>query len=183
MAFLLIVSNKFLRADYGKKLTQYLQENFTILELIDFGDLQIFEGATTYPCIITIQKRKQTDAQLVHLLKINSLDSVSDLGMMVKKEATTIEITPDDDRWVLQSQEEGEILDKIKGISQPLGRFVAGQIYYGIKTGLNDAFILTREIKEQICKKDPKSSAIIKPLLIGKDIKRFNVNYEVSAII
>ena len=56
--FAFIVSSKFLRADYGKKLTKYLQQNFTILELIDFGDLQIFEGATTYPCIITIQKKK-----------------------------------------------------------------------------------------------------------------------------
>jgi hypothetical protein len=58
-----IVSSKFLRADYGKKLTQYLQQNFTVLELIDFGDLQIFEGATTCPCIITIQKKKPAAVQ------------------------------------------------------------------------------------------------------------------------
>ena len=66
--FAFIVSSKFLRADYGKKLTQYLQQNFTIIELIDFGDLQIFEGAITYPCIITIQKKKPTNVQYVNFL-------------------------------------------------------------------------------------------------------------------
>jgi type I restriction-modification system DNA methylase subunit len=92
--FAFIVSNKFLRADYGKKLTNYLQQNFTILELIDFGDLQIFDGATTYPCIIIIQKKKPTEKQYVEFLKLKSFDAVADLGMALKKAGQTIKLTP-----------------------------------------------------------------------------------------
>ena len=104
--FAFIVSNKFLRAGYGQKLTQYLQQNFTILNLIDFGDLQIFEGATTYPCIITMQKKKPADIQRVPLLKLTSLEKVSNLDLEVKENSQTIEIKKDDTTWELRSLEE-----------------------------------------------------------------------------
>src|SRR5207248_8211772 len=89
--FAFIVSNKFLRAGYGQKLTQYLQQNFTLLSLIDFGDLQIFEGATTYPCIITLQKKKPAATQRVSFLKLTSLETVSDLGLEMQENGLTIE--------------------------------------------------------------------------------------------
>ena len=69
--FAFIVSNKFLRVEYGKKLTQYIQKNFTILEVIDFGDIQIFEGATTYPCIITHSKEETARISESFFIKAN----------------------------------------------------------------------------------------------------------------
>ena len=171
--FAFIVSSKFLRADYGKKLTKYLQQNFTILELIDFGDLQIFEGATTYPCIITIQKKKPTEKQDVEFLKLSSLDAVADLGMALKKDGQTIEIKKDDEKWQLKSIEENKILEKLKSNSITLGKYVNDQIYYGVKTGFNEAFIIDSIVKDKLVKEDPKCEEVIKPMLIGKDIDRY----------
>ena len=171
--FAFIVSSKFLRADYGKKLTNYLQQNFTILELIDFGDLQIFEGATTYPCIITIQKKKPTEKQDVEFLKLSSLDAVADLGMALKKDGQTIEIKKDDEKWQLKSIEENKILEKLKSNSITLGKYVNDQIYYGVKTGFNEAFIIDSVVKDKLVREDLKYEEVIKPMLIGKDIDRY----------
>ena len=168
--FAFIVSNKFLRAGYGQKLMQYLQQNFTILSLIDFGDLQIFEGATTYPCIITMQKKKPADVQRVPLLKLTSLESASNLALAVKENSLTIEIKKDDVSWQLRSLEEKAILDKLASNTTPLGVFVNDQIFYGLKTGLNEAFIVDEKTKEKLCMVDPKNREVIKPVLRGVNI-------------
>jgi type I restriction-modification system DNA methylase subunit len=174
--FAFIVSNKFLRAEYGKKLTQFLQQNFTLLELIDFGDLQIFEGATTYPCIITIQKKKPNDIQRVPLLKLTSLEKVSDLGLEAKENSLTIEIKKNDISWHLRSIEQKSVLDKLANNTIPLGEFVNGQIFSGIKTGFNDAFIIDEQTKDKLCKEDEKNAEIIKPVLRGREIKSYEID-------
>jgi type I restriction-modification system DNA methylase subunit len=181
--FAFIVSNKFLRASYGQKLTQYLQQNFTLLELIDFDDLQIFEGATTYPCIITMQKKKPADIQRVPLLKLTSLDRVSDLGLEAKENGLTIEIKKDDISWQLRSLEQKTILDKLASNTIALGEVVNNKLFYGIKTGFNEAFIIDATTKENLCKEDSKSQEIIKPVLRGREIKKYAIEHGNSYII
>ena len=176
--FAFIVSSKFLRADYGKKLTKYLQQNFTILELIDFGDLQIFEGATTYPCIITIQKKKPDNSQQGPFPEIAISRLVADLGMGLKKDGQTIEIKKNDESWQLKSVEVKGVLKKLQHDTITLGKFVNDKIYYGIKTGFNEAFIIDTETKDRLCKDDNKTKEIIKPLLRGKDIKRYRYSWK-----
>jgi type I restriction-modification system DNA methylase subunit len=176
--FAFIVSNKFLRAGYGQKLTQYLQQNFTILNLIDFGDLQIFEGATTYPCIITLQKKKPADIQRASLLKLTSLEKASSLALEVKENSQTIEIKKDDDTWQLRSIEENNLLKKLKKDTVSLGDFTDNQILRGIVTGFNDAFIIDDLTRERLCKEDASSTEIIKPVLRGKDINRYRSSWE-----
>ena len=56
----------------------------------------------------------------------------------------------------------------------PLGEYVGGKIYRGIKTGLNEAFVIDAETKEKLIAEDPKSAELIKPFLVGRDIKRYN---------
>lgn len=168
--FAFIVSSKFIRAGYGQKLTQYLQQNFTILTLIDFGDLQIFEGATTYPCIITMQKKKPADIQKVPFLKLKSLESASNLALEIQENGQTIEIKKDDVSWQLRSIEENNLLEKLRKDSTSLGDFVNNQIFYGLKTGLNDAFIIDEHTRERLYKEDSKNREVIKPVLRGVDI-------------
>ncbi len=51
------------------------------------------------------------------------------------------------------------------------------QIYYGIKTGLNEAFIISGDKKNELIHKDPKSAEIIRPILRGRDIKRYGYQF------
>jgi hypothetical protein len=54
-----------------------------------------------------------------------------------------------------------------------LSQYVDGQIFYGIKTGLNKAFVIDDETRSRLISVDPSAEEIIKPFLIGKDIKRY----------
>lgn len=65
------------------------------------------------------------------------------------------------------------LLDKLRAVGEPLGEYVKGKIYYGIKTGLNEAFVIDEEIRNRLIAEDPRSAELIKPFLVGRDIKRY----------
>ena len=58
----------------------------------------------------------------------------------------------------------------------PLGEYVKGKIFYGIKTGLNEAFVIDSETRKRLIKEDSKSAELIKPFLVGRDIKRYSIS-------
>ena len=62
---------------------------------------------------------------------------------------------------------------KLRATGKPLGEYVNGKIYYGIKTGLNEAFVIDAETKDRLIAEDPRSDEVIKPFLAGRDIKRY----------
>ncbi|HPK54542.1 MAG TPA: TaqI-like C-terminal specificity domain-containing protein, partial [Smithellaceae bacterium] len=66
-----------------------------------------------------------------------------------------------------------ELLEKIKRLGIPLGEYVRGEIYRGVLTGLNEAFVIDAETRRRLIAADKKSAEIIKPFLLGRDIKRY----------
>ncbi|MGO9269621.1 MAG: hypothetical protein ACLQOO_05105 [Terriglobia bacterium] len=60
-----------------------------------------------------------------------------------------------------------------KGI--PLGQYVTGRIYYGVKTGLNEAFVIDGQTRDKLIANSPRAREIIKPLAMGKDIRKWNI--------
>jgi hypothetical protein len=159
-----------MRANYGRTLRQWLK-NRCVEEIIDFGDLPVFKGATTYPCIMRIAKKpRETDMLAVNM---DTLD-FRDLDTHVVEHRFNIPVEYlDDNGWTLSRREQQELLRKIheKGIS--LGEYVHGKIYYGIKTGLNEAFVIDAATRDNLIAEDPKSAELIKPFLAGRDIKRY----------
>jgi len=83
------------------------------------------------------------------------------------------QLTLDDSGWSLADEATQALLDKLKGKGVPLGEYVGGKIYYGIKTGLNEAFVIDAQTREKLIAEDPKSEELIKPFLAGRDIKRY----------
>ena len=168
--FSYIVANKWMRAAYGKPLRKWLKER-QIEEIIDFGDLPVFAQATTYPCIIRIVKKPQDESiRVVNVenLDFQSLDRyVQENGFVLNQQGL------DESGWALVNEKEKELLDKIRSVGVPLGEYVGGKIYYGIKTGLNKAFVIDEETKNRLIAEDPKSAEVIKPFLAGRDIKRY----------
>ncbi len=125
-----------------------------------------------------MQKKKPADIQRVPLLKLTSLERVSNLDLEVKENSQTIEIKKDDTTWELRSLEQKTILDKLASNTIPLGQFVTDQIFYGLKTGFNEAFIVDNDTKEKICKVEAKGVEVFKPLLIGKEISPYLTKWE-----
>ena len=168
--FGIIVANKWLRARYGKPLRQWLKKQ-AIREILDFGDLPVFQQATTYPCILTIRKGGTSDtftaAQIDTLDFSNLAEHVTTLRYAVDKTLL------DDGGWSLARQEVQALTRKLFNSRIPLEEYVNGKIYRGILTGLNDAFVIDDATKNRLIAEHASSAKIIKPFLAGRDIKRY----------
>jgi hypothetical protein len=168
--FSYIVANKWLRAGYGRPLRRWMKEQ-GIEEIVDFGDLPVFTGATIYPCIIRIRKDRPPATfavTTVGTLQFDSLDAyVEDCCYEIRRD------TLEDGGWSLTDEATGNLLKKLHGTGVPLGKYVQNQIYRGVLTGLNEAFVIDAATRERLIGEDPKSAELIKPFLAGRDIKRY----------
>lgn len=168
--FSFIVANKWMRANYGGALRKWLKTK-CIEEITDFGDLPVFENATTYPLIIRVSNHPVHNQPKI--TDVKSLDFVS-LSEYIQKNCVTLDQSKfSENGWSLVNPDIQRILEKLNTNSMPLGKYVEGKIYYGIKTGLNEAFVIDEEVRNQLIHDDPKSAELIKPFLIGRDIKRY----------
>jgi hypothetical protein len=168
--FSYIVANKWMRANYGGPLRQWLKEQ-PIEEIVDFGDLRVFESATTYPCILSIHKGPSVKSFRVTQVKALDFDSLA--GYVQDNAYAVAKSSLGEQAWSLSDEKSQTIMNKVMKVGVPLREFVKGKIFYGIKTGLNEAFVIDRETKERLIADDSKSVELIKPFLLGRDIKRY----------
>lgn len=172
-----ISSSTFFRTGSGKPLRTFLAEKSRIETIVDFGDLQVFEGVTTYPAIVTLRKGSGTAADdTLRYLTVRALPD--DLGKVFDQEARSM---PHDrlgsDTWRFES----DLLDTIRAkiaSGRPTLAEVYGAPLYGIKSGLNEAFVLTREERDAIianARPGDRSADLLKPFLIGENLKRWHV--------
>jgi hypothetical protein len=162
-----------MRTQYGYNLRKWLKENVNIEAIYDFGDLQVFEEATTYPCLLQIQKGNGSNIFMA--LEIDHLD-FEDLTKYIYKNC--FRVNQDkllNSGWSLMNKEAQNLLEKLKNNGTTLKQHVHGKIHYGIKTGLNKAFVIDKETKEKLIAVDKNSKDLIKPFLSGRDIKRYQV--------
>ena len=166
-----IVANKWMRANYGEPLREYLAKQ-TLEQIIDFGDLPVFASATTYPCIVIARKEKKL-INTVEVTQVNTLEfeQLSDYLKFNKRliDQKSLHL----EGWNLSGEIANQLLDKIKNTGIPLGKYVNKKIFYGIKTGLNEAFVIDEATRKQLIAEDSRSAEIIKPFLAGRDIKRY----------
>ena len=170
-----ISSNKFVRSNYGKPLRTYLNEGISIRQIIDFGELPVFPEAATFPAIYLTAKTKISGPTIytkVRSLEFKSLDDlVRTSGLILQSSAF------DGDNWTLSKDNEAVILRKMEGLGTNLEKYVNGAVRRGVLTGLNDAFIIDRTTKDTLVANDPKNAEIIKPLVVGDDVRKYEINY------
>jgi hypothetical protein len=77
--------------------------------------------------------------------------------------------------WILTDASSANRLQKMAAAGVPLGEYVNGQIYYGIKTGFNQAFVIDGAKRAELIAKDAKSAEIIKPLAVGDDVRKWHI--------
>jgi type I restriction-modification system DNA methylase subunit len=173
--FGMIVSNKWMRSSYGKALRQFLKKNAEILEIIDFGELPVFENAATFPVIIITRKAKAEKQNFLHApirrLDFDSLhNEVKTVGQMLDERALK------GDNWTLTDSKEQNIFEKMWATSISLGEYVQEKVYFGIKTGYNDAFLIDRPIRDRLVSQDSKSEELLKPFVVGDDVRKYRIN-------
>jgi len=173
-----ISSNKWMRANYGEKLRKFLKENTLIKELIDFGGYRVFT-ATVDTNIIVFEKNKFDGNNEFFYLNIgDDFDSVHLAQYFNEKANVMSQKDLNDSAWTLAEDKVLALKEKIEKIGKPLKDWDV-KIYYGIKTGFNEAFIIDTYKRNEIlanCKTDDerkRTEEIIKPILRGRDISKY----------
>ena len=167
-----ISSNTFFKTRSGKPLRKYLLREATIESVVDFGDLQIFEGVTTYPAIVVLRRSPATHEHELRFWKVDELPEANFRASWVGAADVYAQAALDEGSWELESAAMLALRNKIKD-GKPTLKEVYGSPLYGIKTGLNKAFVIDTGTKERLCAEDPRSIELLMPFLEGKDLKRW----------
>lgn len=185
-----ITSNKWFRAAYGETLRKYLAYATRPSVVLDFGDAPVFT-AIAYPAILVTQKTRHI-SQEYPLPKeernLNLTDLAGTARVMTWAPGPDIREFPDiferdafalarrdltPSGWRMESPVSLRLLERLRKVGTPLGEYVKGRFYYGIKTGLNEAFVVDRTTRDRLISEHPSSSDILKPFLRGRDVKRW----------
>ncbi len=168
----IIVSSSFLRATYAEALRETLRKHVAVHRIVDFGGLAVFADAKdTYVCIPVLVRGEQPPK--IEVGKVQTLDRDKVLAEMSR---TEFSISPEQlnrQGWMLRSEIGTSLFQKITKIGAPLGQYIGNKMFYGIKTGFNDAFVITTEQRNAMCKRCPAGDAIFHPFRGGEDIREY----------
>ena len=176
-----ITSNKWMRAGYGEKTRDFFAKNTNPQLLIDFAGVKIFESATVDTNILLFAKATNEHKTLCAVTNKQNKDSVKNLSVFVQQNGSECDFN-NSDSWVILSPIEQSIKRKIEAVGTPLKDWDI-QINYGIKTGFNDAFIITTEKRNEIlanCLTEDertRTAELIRPILRGRDIKKYGYDW------
>ncbi len=177
-----VISNKFMKTEYGKKIRTFLNDK-TILEVIDFTKYHIFDALVS-SCILLVENIQPTDK---HYIRFSDIDKkiksygltnfINKYGLKVKQSS----LKPN--YWIFKDQNLLNIKEKMETNTIKINEIDGINIYRGITTGFNPAFIINDDIKKMIISKDNDSNLIIHPLIQGRNIKRWVINKSNNYII
>ena len=174
-----ITSNKWMRAGYGKELRQYFIAKTNPVLLIDFAGIKIFDAATVETNILIAKKESYTQNTLACI--ISNTDDLNKLSVLVQQQAVECNFA-ENDSWIILSAIEQSIKRKIEAVGTPLKDWDI-RINYGIKTGFNEAFVITTDKRNEIlanCQTEDertRTAELIRPILRGRDIKRYSYDW------
>ena len=174
-----ITSNKWMKAGYGKELRQYFVTETNPVLLIDFAGVKVFDTATVDVNILMLQKTINVQRTFACITQgINGLQNLSDF---VQQNGSECDFSSADS-WVILSPIEQSIKRKMETVGTPLKDWNIN-IYRGVLTGYNEAFIITTEKREEIlanCQSEDertRTAELIRPILRGRDIKRYGYDW------
>ena len=176
-----ITSNKWMRAGYGEKTRGFFAKKTDPMLLIDFAGVKIFESATVDTNILLFEKGENKHETICAVTNKQNKDSVKNLSVFVQQQHSINDFSSSDS-WVILSEIELSIKRKIEAAGTPLKDWDI-QIYRGVLTGYNEAFIISTEKRDEIlanCHSEEeraKTAELIRPILRGRDIKRYGYEW------
>ena len=170
-----ICSNKFFRASYGKNLRRFILENTQITHIIDFAGVKVFEDASVDSAITIFKKIRAGENS-----KFNFLAS-STINLKTQKFIQIPQSTLSETNFTFLDSSKFELKSKIEKVAKPLKDWGVN-INYGVKTGLNEAFIIDDSARDKILnncfgEEREQIQKLIRPILRGRDIKRYDYEW------
>lgn len=179
-----ITSNKYTRAGYGEALREFLLKNTYILKYIDLNGIKVFDSATVDTSILCFEKSKSKDNKFKYLALSNEIlkTCAYDIGLY-KDFAEFSQNSLSKESFTFSDENTSALKAKIERIGTPLKEWQGLNIYRGILTGYNEAFIITTEKRNEIlanCKDEAEkelTAKLIRKMLRGRDIKRYSYEW------
>ena len=168
----IIVSSSFLRANFGEPLRGTLKKHAAIERVVDFGGLAVFaEAKDTYVCIPLLSKVPQPPR--IEIAHVRSLDPTLVEPQMRDTSYTIPHARFSPAAWSLASDAEIALFEKLTTTGKPLGLYLQGAIYNGIKTGLNEAFVISSMQRESIADRSPASVEFLHSCRGGEEVREY----------
>ena len=176
-----ITSNKWMRAGYGEKTRDFFAHKTNPILLIDFAGVKIFESATVDTNILLFSKSNNQHKTICAVTNKQNKNSVKNLSDFVQQQNTICDFNSSDS-WVVLSPIEQSIKKKIESVGIPLKDWDIN-IYRGVLTGCNEAFIIDSQKRDEIlnnCQTEDerkRTEELIRPILRGRDIKKYGYDW------
>ena len=170
-----ICSNKFFRASYGENLRKFILENTQITHIIDFAGVKVFEDASIDSAITIFKKIRAGGNSKFNFLASNSIN------LKTQKFIQIPQSTLSETNFTFLDSSKFELKSKIEKVAKPLKDWGVN-INYGVKSGLNEAFIIDSDTRDKIlnnCVGEEREQIqkLIRPILRGRDIKRYDYEW------
>ena len=177
-----ISSSTFFKTNSGKPLREFLPKAATLEHVVDFGDVQVFEGVITYPAILTMKNMPPKKNHEVSFWNMEDLPQANFRATYAKSHEPYPQNALGDGSWEFENPKLKALRDKIRE-GKPTLKEVYGSPLYGVKTGRNEAFVIDRKTRDRLIAEDPKSAEILNPWLEGKDLQRWRAESRNLSII
>lgn len=166
-----VASSTWTKTTAGKALREFIQGNTSLESFVDFGDLPVFDEATTYPCIAVLHKGQPDSAHKAQSVVVPDLTD-PDLRLLMRTPVSVPQAELDVAGWRFEDRVVARLRAKLASVGNPLvEQLHGGVIYRGVTTGLNEAFVVDRAARDALVKSDKRSTEVLKPFLEGKDLK------------
>ncbi|EDO7179046.1 class I SAM-dependent DNA methyltransferase [Campylobacter coli] len=179
-----ITSNKYTRAGYGEALREFLLKNVKFLEYTDLNGIKVFDSATVDTSILCFEKSKSKDNKFKYLALSNEILKTCAYNIGLYKDfAEFSQNSLSKESFTFSDENTSALKAKIERIGTPLKEWYGLNIYRGILTGYNEAFIITTEKRNEIlanCKDEAekeRTAKLIRKMLRGRDIKRYSYEW------
>jgi len=169
-----ITSNSWMKTKYGKLLRNFFSKESNPLKLLNFEDTQIFPAATVEVNILVAKKSSRTKPLFAVTIGIDYNKNESLDKYFNKNSFEVSEL--DENGWIISGKEDMLLKNEFERVGKPLKKW-NNSIYIGILNGFNDAFIINSKVRNELIKQNPKVVEIIKPILRGRDLKKYTYNW------
>ncbi len=183
--FGMIVSNKFLRANYGEPLREFLRRSAAIEHVVDFAGLPVFSGATVRTIVLITSRRQNGHYQALYSppMPVDKFGEVVSGAMSVEEAISGLTYKVASNAfaqpvWSFSKPEEEKLFRRLSSKYIKLAEYCDGQICMGVKSGLTEAFVIDEKTRARILKRHRKAEEMIKPFLNGRDVRRYHLDYK-----
>ena len=180
-----IIPSKFVNADYGLGLRNVISESKTLHRFVDFKDIQIFGDATNYTCLLFLKNTENKDFVYMSPKSKDDFSVIEISNNEIFQKYNLPSPTPNES-WILSDNKVGSLMKKLRGKGEPLGK-ISKNIFVGLQTSADPIYFVevVSDAKETAKIRNIKDNlefvvekAILKKLLKGKDIRKWNVDWK-----